>query len=116
MTVHTTQFKDQTDQFISLSKSSNMIWGLRADDGWLSCESQNQNKEVMPFWSSPEKAAAQAIDEWSEFEVIEIPLDIFVEDWLITLSEDDVLIGIDWDENLLGAELEATTLSSLYQQ
>lgn len=116
MTDQTKQFEAQTNEFISLSKSSHMIWGLKADDGWLSCESQNQNKEVMPFWSSPERAAAQAIDEWSEFEVIEIPLDIFVEDWLITLSEDDVLVGIDWDENLLGAELDATTLSSLYKQ
>jgi hypothetical protein len=115
MVIQTEQFEEQTAHFISTSKSTNMIWGLRADDGWLSCESQIQDKEVMPFWSSPEKAAAQAIDEWSEFEVVEIPLDIFVEDWLITLNEDDVLVAIDWDEDLIGAEFEATTLRQLYK-
>ncbi|MGX9418371.1 DUF2750 domain-containing protein [Vibrio sp. WJH972] len=109
------QYAAEISQFISSSQSNKLIWGLRAEDGWLSCESQDLTKEVMPFWSTKEKASQHTIDEWSEFEVIEIPLDIFVEDWLITLDEDDVLIGIDWDENLVGAELEATTVTQLYK-
>lgn len=115
MANQTEQFSIQISKFIELSQSENQIWGLRAEDGWLSCESQHVDKEVMPFWSTKEKASEHTVDEWSEFEVVVIPLDIFVEDWLITLSEDDVLVGIDWNENLDGAELEAAVLSQLYK-
>ncbi len=108
-------FANQLSQFISTAKSTQKIWGLRAEDGWLSCESEQSDKEVMLFWSTQEKATSQAIDEWSEFEVLEIPLDIFVEDWLLTLAEDDVLIGIEWDENLTGAELTATELLTQFK-
>jgi hypothetical protein len=115
MVEQTEKFAIQIAQFISTSRASKKIWGLRAEDGWLSCEAQQQDKEVMPFWSTQELAAAHAIDEWSEFSVVEIPLDIFVEDWLVTLKEDDVLVGIEWDENLNGAELTAEQVSQRYK-
>jgi hypothetical protein len=109
------QYSAQIEHFIAQSKADKQIWGLRAEDGWLSCESEHQPKEVMPFWSSQDKASAHVIDEWSDFEVIEIPLDIFVEDWLLTFDEEDVLIALDWDEQLEGAEMPAAQLASLYK-
>ncbi len=54
------------------------------------------------------------VEEWADFEVLEIPLDIFVEDWLITLDEDGVLIGTNWNSELQGKEVEPSDLAKMY--
>ncbi len=60
----------------------------------------------MPFWSAKEDAEHHNVEEWADFEVVEIPLDVFVEDWLITLDEDGVLVGTNWNAELDGKEIE----------
>jgi hypothetical protein len=101
--------------FISRTKETKIVWGLRNEDGWLACDSTEfEQSEVMPFWSSQEDASEHNVEEWSDFEVVEIPLDIFVEDWLITLSEDGVLVGTNWNEQLEGKEIEPSELAKLY--
>ncbi|MDC0612254.1 DUF2750 domain-containing protein [Vibrio sp.] len=101
--------------FIEESAATKLVWGLRNEEGWLSCDSSEfENSEVMPFWSSKEDAEQHNVEEWSDFEVLEIPLDIFVEDWLITLDEDGVLVGTNWNANLEGCELEPAELAKKY--
>lgn len=103
------------DLFIEETSSTKLVWGLRNEEGWLSCDSAEfENSEVMPFWSSKEGAQIHNVEEWSDFDVVEIPLDIFVEDWLITLDEDGVLLGINWDEKLEGPEIEPAELAKKY--
>ncbi|MGR5488842.1 DUF2750 domain-containing protein, partial [Vibrio alfacsensis] len=46
--------------------------------------------------------------------VLHIPLDIFVEDWLLTLDEDGVLIGTNWNSQLDGKEMEPSAIAKLY--
>ncbi|MCG6269674.1 DUF2750 domain-containing protein [Vibrio furnissii] len=111
----TTDIQANLELFIKESQENNLIWGLRNEEGWLSCESTEfEESEVMPFWSSKEDAQFHNVEEWADFEVLEIPLDIFVEDWLITLDEDGVLVGINWNANLDGKELEPSELAKLY--
>ncbi|WP_441257548.1 DUF2750 domain-containing protein [Vibrio sp. Vf1514] len=111
----TTDIQANLELFIKESQENNLVWGLRNEEGWLSCESTEfEESEVMPFWSSKEDAQFHNVEEWADFEVLEIPLDIFVEDWLITLDEDGVLVGINWNENLDGKELEPSELAKLY--
>ncbi|ASK55571.1 DUF2750 domain-containing protein [Vibrio tarriae] len=101
--------------FIQETQESQLVWGLRNEEGWLSCESTEfEESEVMPFWSSKEDAQIHNVEEWADFEVVEIPLDVFVEDWLITLDEDGVLVGTNWNANLEGKELEPLQLAKLY--
>ncbi|QXO18895.1 MULTISPECIES: DUF2750 domain-containing protein [Vibrio] len=111
----TTDIQANLELFIKESKENNLVWGLRNEEGWLSCESTEfEESEVMPFWSSKEDAELHNVEEWADFEVLEIPLDIFVEDWLITLDEDGVLVGINWNATLEGKELEPVELAKLY--
>ena len=102
--------------FVEETKKNQFVWGLRnIDEDWLACDSSEfENSEVMPFWSSKEDAAVHNVEEWAEFEICEIPLDVFVEDWLMTLAEDSVLVGTNWNENLEGKELEPSELAKLY--
>ena len=112
----TTDIQANLDLFVADTKSTNLVWGLRnKEDGWLSCDSTEfENSEVMPFWSAKEDAEAHNVEEWADFEVLEIPLDIFVEDWLMTLAEDGVLVGVNWNAQLQGKELESQDLAKLY--
>ncbi|PWI34126.1 DUF2750 domain-containing protein [Vibrio albus] len=101
--------------FINETKESKIVWGLRNEEGWLACDSAEfEDTEVMPFWSEKEDAEMQNVEEWEDFSVVEIPLDIFVEDWLITLSEDAVLIGVNWNAELEGKEVEPSELAKMY--
>ena len=103
------------DLFVSESKETKLVWGLRNEEGWLACDSTEfENSEVMPFWSSKEDAQTHNVEECADFEVLEIPLDIFVEDWLLTLAEDGVLVGVNWNASLEGKELEPSDLAKLY--
>ncbi|MDH6018779.1 DUF2750 domain-containing protein [Vibrio splendidus] len=101
--------------FVSETQETKLVWGLRNEEGWLACDSSEfESSEVMPFWSSKEDAQTHNVEEWAGFEVLEIPLDIFVEDWLLTLAEDGVLVGINWNATLEGKELEPSDLAKLY--
>ncbi|AMF94616.1 DUF2750 domain-containing protein [Vibrio fluvialis] len=111
----TTDIQANLELFIKESQENNLVWGLRNEEGWLSCESTEfEDSEVMPFWSSKEDAQLHNVEEWADFEVLEIPLDIFVEDWLITLGEDGVLVGTNWNANLDGKEVEPSELAKMY--
>lgn len=111
----TTDIQANLELFIKESKENNLVWGLRNEEGWLSCESTEfEDSEVMPFWSSKEDAERHNVEEWADFDVLEIPLDIFVEDWLITLDEDGVLVGTNWNATLDGKEVEPSELAKMY--
>ncbi|MBL4829096.1 MAG: DUF2750 domain-containing protein [Aliivibrio sp.] len=111
----TTDIQANLDLFISETKENELVWGLKNEDGWLACDSTEfENSEVMPFWSNEADAKTHNVEEWADFEVLHIPLDIFVEDWLITLSEDGVLIGVNWNDTLDGKEVEPTNMAKLY--
>ena len=116
MTNLTSDIQENLELFIKETKETQVIWGLRnSEEDWLACDSSEfENSEVMPFWSNRKDAEIHNVEEWAEFEVCEIPLDVFVEDWLITLSEDSVLVGINWNAELEGKELEPSDLVKLY--
>ncbi|MDP5254942.1 MULTISPECIES: DUF2750 domain-containing protein [unclassified Vibrio] len=117
MSTLTTDIEANLALFVKQALENQKVWGLKNDEGWLACESTEfEDTEVMPFWSNQSDAQAHNVDEWSDFDVLEIPLDIFVEDWLITLDEDQVLIGPNWNDQLEGKELSAKEMAELFTQ
>ncbi|GIH52574.1 hypothetical protein Mro03_77530 [Microbispora rosea subsp. rosea] len=63
----------------------------------------------MPFWSSAArvKKIIDTVTGYSEFESVEIPLDVWLSKWLPDLSEDGILIGINWSgARAVGWDLE----------
>ena len=111
----TSDLQANLDLFVSETKEHMQVWAMCNEQGWLICDSAEfENSDVMPFWSTKEQAAAHNVDDWADFEVQAIPLDIFVEDWLLTLAEDQVLVGTNWNAQLAGKELEPADLAKLY--
>ncbi|KLV06997.1 hypothetical protein ABT56_07575 [Photobacterium aquae] len=116
MTKLTADINANCELFVTETKETLTVWGLCNEEGdWLSVDSSEfENSEVMPFWSAQEDASEHCADEWAEFSAVEIPLDVFVEDWMITLSEDGVLVGLNWNNQLEGVEKEPADVAKMY--
>ncbi|MEZ9524872.1 DUF2750 domain-containing protein [Enterovibrio norvegicus] len=112
----TTSDIENLSDFISASRSKGEIWGLHCKDGWVICDSAiYEDTDVMPFWSSRDAAAVHCVDEWEDFAPVSIPLQTFIEEWLVDLARDDVMLGPDWGKELSGEEVDPVDLATKYQ-
>jgi hypothetical protein len=112
MTQLTDDPQDNHDLFIRRVKETGIVWGLKADDDWAVCESNEyEDQVVFPFWSDEADARIHCVDEWADYAPATIPVDEFAKDWLVGMEEDDVLVGTNWDADLSGAEVEPMDLA-----
>jgi hypothetical protein len=87
--------------FLADVKSTQSFWALQEKSGedWVVLDSINfENTEVMPLWSSEKLAKQHCIDEWQQYVPTKITLSEWLEFWLEDLSEDGVIIGVNWLE------------------
>lgn len=94
--------------FFEEAVNTGCVWGLQHSDGsWaLSASEKYPDTSVMPFWSQPEFAAVHVGDDWAGHEPVAISLEEFMDDWLTGMHSDVVLVGINWNAELEGAEYE----------
>ena len=112
MTKLTDEPQDNHDLFVRRVMETGVVWGLRADDDWAVCESNEyEDQMVIPFWSDEADARIHCGDEWAEYAPSSIPLDDFAQDWLVGMDDDDVLVGTNWDAELTGMEVEPMDLA-----
>lgn len=105
------EYVEQLHDFVREVTASGEVWGLEHDEGWALAPSvDDESVSVMPFWSDESAAAACASDEWSEYRASPIPLDDFLDDWLPGMAEDGYRVGVGWDDDLLGPELDPIDL------
>jgi hypothetical protein len=99
------------ESFIDEVFESDIIWGLSNEDGWAVCDSNDfEGRQAMPFWSNENLAKNLCVDEWSDYKPTPIRFDDFIDDWLHGMHEDEVLAGINWDDDLVGPEVEPIML------
>lgn len=112
----TADVKKNTALFVSESQKSEIVWGLCNEEGqWLSLDSSEfEESEVMPFWTQASDAQQHCVEEWATFKPTQLSLEEFVEDWLTTLAEDEVLVGLNWNSELEGDEFEPKAVLELY--
>lgn len=104
-------------QFIQESIQCGCLWGLQSEDGWALCPSEkHENANVMPFWSQPELAEVHCADEWEDYQVVPISLEEFLDDWLPGMHEDVFMVGVNWNSEMEGDEVEPLDLLSDFDQ
>ena len=96
--------------FIAQVKTTQTLWALhdKSTDGWVILDSINfENTDVMPLWSSQDLAKRHCIDEWKGYDPKSISLSEWLEFWVEDLADDNVMIGVDWqdDDEYLEVEL-----------
>ena len=100
--------KEIYERFIARARAQGEVYGLQAPgDGWAVCpSSEDEDADVIVFWSDRALAARHKKEEWRDYVVTPISLDEFVEAWLKGMHDDGSIVGPDWDTNLLGLEVE----------
>jgi hypothetical protein len=85
--------------FIENVKEHQTVWGLQDEtgEGWVVCDSSEyEETDVMPLWSSAEKAQVHCTEEWQDYQPAAITLTELLEYWIKDLHDDGVLVGVDW--------------------
>ena len=104
--------KASHDRFVREVRDSGLVWGLQSDQGWAVCESNEyEETDVYPFWSTEAEATFHCTDDWSGFRPTSLDLDLFIDTWLTGMAEDAVMVGTNWDQDLMGLEVEPTDLA-----
>lgn len=105
------------DRFIVEAIEHGCVWALQGAEGWAVCESETRNNaDVIPFWSREDFARLHAQDDWAEYVPLAIDLEEFLEDWLPGMHEDVILVGINWNSELEGEEVEPLDLLEEFEQ
>ncbi|QIZ76503.1 DUF2750 domain-containing protein [Ferrimonas lipolytica] len=90
------------------------LWVLSAGDEYVVVDSiEFENTDVMPLFSAQANAQALCVEDWSEYKAVAVAIDDFFDEWLPSLDEDGVLVGIDWNADLTGEETDPFTLAKL---
>lgn len=109
--------QDVIAEFVATALAQQQVWSLRDEEGWaLAISEEDEDQLVMPFWTSAAAAAECAQDEWDGFEVTEIPLAEFTDDWLPGMSEDGYAVGLDWEADATGAAVEPELLLQVFDE
>jgi hypothetical protein len=109
------QFLKSADNFVEQVAQKGELFGLFDENlGWAHCH-PHDNKEaqaVYLFWSEQALAKKLQSEEWADYKVQEISLAVFLESWLDGMHQQQVYVGVNWDENLYGLEIDAQVLKN----
>ncbi|WP_116787276.1 DUF2750 domain-containing protein [Flavobacterium psychrotrophum] len=100
------------EKFIKTICETGIVYGLENEEGFAtsySNEYENEDGEpveVICFWSEKAYANDCIKEDWSTFNIAEIPLADFIENWCIGMHNDELLAGTDFDSNMFGTETE----------
>ncbi|WP_276495776.1 DUF2750 domain-containing protein [Pontibacter litorisediminis] len=112
MTQHANNIEHKYQDFIKHVVQTEEVWGLTHNETWAtSSSSEYEDTEVILFWSTREGAAACAEDEWAAYAAESITLVEFLENWCVGMYGDELLVGADWDRDLLGKEAEPLVIA-----
>ena len=109
----TLEEQESLSAFAAQISSSKEVWGLKAVQGWALCSSiEFEETEVLPFFSNKEEASLLCSGDWDTYQPEAIPLKSFLEEWLPGMHEDNAMVGLNWNAELEGAEVEPADLAA----
>jgi hypothetical protein len=100
--------QENLDRLVVESLENGCIWGLKdSDDNWaLVGSTDNDSIDVIPFWSAQELAQVLCNGDWDVYQPVAIEMEEFLDDWLPGMHADVLMVGINWNEDLEGQEME----------
>ena len=99
------------DRFVRRVIENGQVWGLRSDDGWANCPSNDSDCDVLLFWSDEAYARRVAVQEWSTYIPTMIGLQSFIDNWLKGIHKDMMLAGVNFNADLAGLEIDPLVLA-----
>ncbi|WP_160060769.1 DUF2750 domain-containing protein [Psychromonas sp. L1A2] len=109
------QYLKNAELFVEQAAAEGELFGLFDETlGWANCHAHD-NKDataVYLFWSDATLAEKLKAEEWANYKVESIALDVFFDSWLDGMQKQQVFAGVNWDEELCGLEIEAMVLKN----
>ena len=104
-------FRINYERFIDQANELEVVWNLQSTDGFAICESSEfDDTEVMTFWSQENDAKAACVDDWKIYTPNPVRIDDFIDAWLHGMDEDEMYVGINWNRELEGVEIDPVML------
>ena len=104
---------EEYNRFIRSIIGSQTLYTLVSDEGDIaecpSTEYEEDDGEPVPVfcvWHDRAQAEACKVEEWADSQLEALPLDFFLHEWLVSMDQDAVLLGVDFDSELYGLEIE----------
>ena len=111
MLKHKELMETQYKTFITEAVQNGVVWMLE-DGETVGISTSNEffdedgdEAGVVLFWSKEGEAKQVAIAEWSEYKAVAVDLDVFLEFSVVTISNEDMLMGINWGTDMSGKEI-----------
>jgi hypothetical protein len=99
------------ERFIHRIVSGETVFHLTNDDGVANSVSNDAEETViLMFWSDEPYARRVQKNGFEDYEVACITLFDFLYSWLPGMADDEVLAGVNWDHELIGAECDSHDL------
>lgn len=110
-------FEENCARFLPEAVAQGCVWTLEGEGGFALCESERRpDSDVMPFWSQREFAEVHAAEGWADYQVVPVDLEEFMDDWLTGMHDDVLLVGINWNGEMEGEEIEPLDLLEQLEQ
>lgn len=115
------KLKDQTETqyqtFITDAVKNGVVWMLESGES-VGVSTSNEffdedgdEAGVVLFWSKEGDAKQVSIEDWSDYKAVAVDLDVFLEFSVIKISNEDMLMGINWDAKMTGKEIHPVELA-----
>ena len=92
------------DRFIQRIIAREIVWYLSHPEGVANSVSNDEETIILLFWSNRAYASRAKKDSFFEYEEASMDLFDFLYRWLPGMSQDGVLAGTNWTQDLIGVE------------
>lgn len=112
----TATIEQRYERFIKSVCETEIIYGLEKSEGFATSESihyeddEGDPIELICFWSETDLANSCSKSGWEGYSTSEISLTNFMENWCIGMENDGLFVGINFDQNMFGFEIEPLEL------
>ncbi|MES2921701.1 MAG: DUF2750 domain-containing protein [Verrucomicrobiota bacterium] len=117
---NTADCEADVQRFSKRVAESEVVWYLESEEGPAVCESSDEDSEgepltVMLFFSDEAYARRCQRGHFEDHEIESMSLFDFLFRWLPGMSGDSVLAGPNWNQDLVGLELDPFELRELVE-
>lgn len=116
MEENTADVQAKHNTFVKKIVATKTVYSLENEEGFATSYSNEYEHEdgepveIICFWSEKAYAETCAKDVWEGYNLAELPLEDFIENWCSGMYEDNLLVGTEFDSNMFGQETEPLEL------
>lgn len=116
MSQHSMKTKGNHQEFIKKICETGVVWCLKNSEGLATSNStiyegrKGEPIGLFCFWSDKALAQDCVLDNWDDYTPNQITLSEFIEDWCLGISNDGYMVGSNFDQNMIGSEVDALDL------